>query len=117
MDRLAREQYCYLTTVGRRTGSPHTIEIWFAVPEDGRKLYMLSGGGDRADWVRNIRHQPGVWVRIGNTELRGQGRIVTDAGEEKSVRRLIVSKYYGREEVRSTGWEASSLPVAVDLTL
>jgi hypothetical protein len=26
--------YCYVTTTGRRTGSPHTIEIWFALHED-----------------------------------------------------------------------------------
>ncbi len=115
MDILAREQYCYLTTVGRRTGNPHTIEIWFAMPAGGRELYMLSGGGDKADWVKNIQHQPSVQVRIGKTELSGQGRVVTDAAEERSARRLVVSKYYGREEVRTTGWEATSLPVAVDL--
>ncbi len=115
MDKLAREQYCYLTTVGRWTGNPHTIEIWFAMPEDGGKLYMLSGGGERADWVKNIRHQPNVQVRIGSIELGGRGRIVADPEEDKLARRLVISKYYGREEVRTTGWEATSLPVAVDL--
>ncbi len=39
---LAGEQYCYLTTTGRVTGRPHTIEIWFAL--DGGTLYMLAGG-------------------------------------------------------------------------
>jgi nitroimidazol reductase NimA-like FMN-containing flavoprotein (pyridoxamine 5'-phosphate oxidase superfamily) len=34
-------EYCYITTTGRRTGRPHTIEIWFAW-HDGR-LYILSG--------------------------------------------------------------------------
>ena len=117
MDTLAREQYCYLTTVGRRTGNPHTIEIWFALPEDGRSLYMLAGGGDRSDWVKNIRQDPSVQVRIGDRVFRGQGRVVTDPVEEKLARRLVVYKYYGREEVRTTGWEATSLPVAVDLEL
>jgi deazaflavin-dependent oxidoreductase (nitroreductase family) len=116
MDTLAREQYCYLTTVGRRTGNPHTIEIWFAMPEDGRSLYMLAGG-DRSDWVKNIRQGPSVQVRIGDRVFSGQGRVVTDPKEEKLARRLVVAKYYGREEVRTTGWEATSLPVAVDLEL
>jgi hypothetical protein len=31
----------------------HRIEIWFAV--HGGKLYLMSGGRDRADWVRNLR--------------------------------------------------------------
>jgi deazaflavin-dependent oxidoreductase (nitroreductase family) len=117
MDTMAREQYCYLTTVGRRYGNPHTIEIWFAMPEGGRSLYMLAGGGDRSDWVKNLRQDPSVQVRIGDRVFSGQGRIVTEAAEEQLARRLVVSKYYGREEVRTTGWEATSLPVAVDLEL
>jgi hypothetical protein len=40
-ERLAGEDFCYLTTVGRRSGKAHTIEIWFAL-ENG-KLYLLSG--------------------------------------------------------------------------
>ncbi|MDQ3929563.1 MAG: nitroreductase family deazaflavin-dependent oxidoreductase [Chloroflexota bacterium] len=114
---MAREQYCYLTTVGRRTGNPHTIEIWFAMPEDGHSLYMLAGGGDRSDWVRNLRRNPSVQVRIGDRVFSGHGRVITDQGEEQLARRLVVAKYYGREQVRSTGWEATSLPVAVDLEL
>lgn len=116
MDTLAREQYCYLTTVGRRTGNPHTIEIWFAIPGDSRSLYMLAGG-ERSDWVKNLRQDSAVQVRIGDRVFSGQGRIVTEGAEEKLARRLVVSKYYGREEVRTTGWEATSLPVAVDLEL
>lgn len=35
--------YCYLTTTGRHTGTPHRIEIWFSL-HDGI-VYILSGGG------------------------------------------------------------------------
>ena len=38
---LGEEAFCYLTTVGRVTGRPHTIEIWFA--REGSTVYMLSG--------------------------------------------------------------------------
>src|SRR5438552_173300 len=40
--RWASELYVHLTTVGRRTGRPHRIELWFA--EHDERLYMLSGG-------------------------------------------------------------------------
>ena len=30
----ARDDSCYLTPKGRRTGRPHEIEIWFAVDDD-----------------------------------------------------------------------------------
>ncbi len=36
------EQFCYLTTTGRKTGRPHTIEIWFGFAND--TFYLLSGG-------------------------------------------------------------------------
>src|SRR5437660_11321506 len=51
-ERLADEDFAYLTTIGRRSGKQHTIEVWFAL-HDGR-IYMLSGGGDRADWVKKF---------------------------------------------------------------
>ena len=56
--RWAGEPFLYLTTVGRRTGRPHRIEIWFAAHEG--RLYLLSGGRERADWVRNLQANPRV---------------------------------------------------------
>jgi len=112
---LTREQFCYLTTIGRRTGKRHTIEIWFALSPTGETLYMLSGGRDRSDWVKNIGRNPVVEVRIADRVLSGQARFVEDPQEEQAARRLVVAKYYGREQVRSTGWEAESLPVAIDM--
>jgi deazaflavin-dependent oxidoreductase (nitroreductase family) len=113
----ALEQFGYLTTTGRRTGKPHIIEIWFAMEPDGRTVYMLSGGRDRADWVRNILRNPDVQFRIGSRSYRGRGRVVPDGAEERTARKLVVAKYYGRDYVHSRGWEATSLPVAVDLEL
>ena len=110
----AAEPFCYLTTTGRRSGHPHTIEIWFAA--HGASLYLMSGGRERADWVRNIRADGGVGVRIGTVEFRGTGRLV-DAGtdEDALARRLLLAKYQppGSDELES--WGRSALPVAVDL--
>lgn len=110
---LADEDYCYLTTTGRVTGKSHTIEIWFAL--DGRTLYMLAGGGNNADWVKNIRRSPDVGIRIGTNELRGIGRIVTDPAEDASARRLVVGKYQPRTTDDLAEWGRTALPVAVDL--
>ena len=61
---LAQEPFCYITTTGRVTGRPHTIEIWFALNQ--RTVYMLSGNGPhaRADWVRNLAKAAAVTIRI-----------------------------------------------------
>ena len=114
LESLASEQFCYLTTTGRKSGKRHTIEIWFAIAPGSRTLYMLSGGRDRSDWVKNIRHNQDVEVRMASSSFDGQGRIVERQDEDRLARRLVVAKYYGRDQVYSSGWEAESLPVAVD---
>jgi hypothetical protein len=55
---LGSQDYLYLTTNGRVSGAPHRIEIWFAL--SGTTAYLLSGGGDRSDWVRNLRAETRV---------------------------------------------------------
>jgi deazaflavin-dependent oxidoreductase (nitroreductase family) len=110
---LGAEAVCYLTTTGRVTGRSHTIEIWFALHQD--TIYLLAGGGDRADWVRNLRQTPAVTVRLGGSAFSGQGRVVTDPGEDRLARDLVYGKYqpgYGGDLSR---WRAAALPVAVDL--
>ena len=109
---LADEEYCYLTTTGRITGSPHEIEIWFALR--GSTLYMLSGGGDRADWVKNLRQNPQATVRINNEAFEGRAREPADEEEDALARRLLVEKYE-RTPGRLAAWRRSALPVALDL--
>ncbi|MGH2357828.1 MAG: nitroreductase family deazaflavin-dependent oxidoreductase, partial [Candidatus Limnocylindria bacterium] len=91
--RHAGDTVCYLQTTGRRTGLPRTIEIWFAT--DGERIYLLSGGRDRADWVRNLRAHPGVRVRIGGTTLAGRARVIEGEAREQLARRLLAAKYQG----------------------
>jgi deazaflavin-dependent oxidoreductase (nitroreductase family) len=78
---LAREHYCYLTTRGRVTGRLHRIEIWFAI--DKATVYMLSGGGKRSDWVRNLLVTPAVRVELGSARFDGEARVVTDPAEDQ----------------------------------
>jgi deazaflavin-dependent oxidoreductase (nitroreductase family) len=117
MDERADAQFCYLTTTGRVSGRPHTIEIWFARRD--ATLYLLSGGGDRADWVRNLRRRPEVMVRIGRRHGQAQPARarVLDPGtpEDELARDLLVAKYQPSYGGDLTGWRRSSLPVAVDL--
>ena len=112
---LASEDYCYLTTTGRVSGRPHEIEIWFAI-KDGT-LYLLSGGGDRSDWVRNLHAHPAVTVRIGEHTFAGQARIVDDEKEDMMVRYMLAEKYQEWSEAKSLSeWARTALPVAIDLT-
>lgn len=105
--------HVYLTTTGRHTGRPHRIEIWFAVV-DG-VVYLLSGGGDRADWVRNLLVSPDVVVEIGGSRHAGRARVVTDPEEERRARRALLDKYAPRYRGDLTEWSRTSLPVAIDV--
>ena len=109
----ADEDYCYLTTTGRVSGLPREIEIWFGL-NDGT-LYMLSGGGERSHWVKNIRREPTVTVRIGDVTFEGHGRFVEDEGEAELARRMLFDKYQPTYRSDLTSWRRRSLPVAVDL--
>src|SRR6266496_3169800 len=77
---LADDDYCYLTTTGRVSGEPREIEIWFGLA--GESLYMLSGGRDRSDWVKNLIKTPEVRVRIADRSFEGKARVVDDPDEE-----------------------------------
>lgn len=109
---LADEDFCYLTTTGRVTGKPHEIEIWFSI--EGETLYMLSGGGDRSDWVKNLRQSPQVGIRIAGQAFEGHARIIENAAEDELARRLLVEKYESSPGNLSN-WRRRALPVAVDL--
>jgi deazaflavin-dependent oxidoreductase (nitroreductase family) len=112
---LADEDFCYLTTRGRVSGRSHTIEIWFAL--DRSTIFMLAGGRDSSDWVKNLMRDPNVTVRIRTVVYTGRARVVERPAEDALARELVVAKYqpgYGED---LTDWGRESLPVAVDLTL
>jgi deazaflavin-dependent oxidoreductase (nitroreductase family) len=110
---LASEQFCYLTTTGRKTGSPHAIEIWFGVA--GATVYMLSGGGETSDWVRNLLAEPRVTVRIAERTFEGTARVVSDAAEHEAARQMLLQKYEPTYTGDLTDWGRTALPIAVDL--
>ncbi|MGZ9226091.1 MAG: nitroreductase family deazaflavin-dependent oxidoreductase [Anaerolineales bacterium] len=113
LPRLAGEEYCYLITTGRLSGRPHQIEIWFGIQNN--TLYLLSGGGEGSDWVKNLIKHPSVTVRIANYTFSGTARIVSDAKEDILARQLLAAKYQGWRAGRPLSeWARTALPVAID---
>ena len=112
---LKNEEFCYLTTTGRKSGNPHEIEIWFGI--QGKSLYLLSGGGDDSDWVRNLRANPNVTLKIAKYNFRGSARIVNEKKEELMARHMLAGKYQGWKVGRSlSDWTMTALVVAIDLS-
>jgi len=115
LSRLKSEEFCYLTTTGRVSGLPHEIEIWFGLQNN--TLYLLSGGGDKSDWVKNLHKNPTVTVRIAKHNFKGIARLVKDEQEEVMARYLLAEKYQEWEEGKTLSkWARTALVVGIDLT-
>jgi len=113
LQQFTDDDFCYLTTTGRASGRPHTIEIWFAL--SGRALYMLAGGRYDADWVKNLLRAPDVTVRLRDQVLAGRAHVVEQAEEDALARRLVVAKYQPRDSDDLSAWGRTALAVAIDL--
>jgi deazaflavin-dependent oxidoreductase (nitroreductase family) len=104
----AESSLYHVTTTGRRTGTPHEVEIWCVALGDA--LYLMAGSGDRSDTVRNARAEPRVTVRVGDESRRAFAEVVTDREEDAAVRAAMVGKY---ESVPGelASWARTALPL------
>ena len=110
---LASEEYCYLTTTGRVTGRLHEIEIWFGAR--GKSIYLLSGSHS-SDWVKNLRKDPAVSVRIAEHVFWGTARLVSDKEEDMAARYMLAEKYQEWEEGKKLSeWAKTGVVVGIDL--
>jgi deazaflavin-dependent oxidoreductase (nitroreductase family) len=101
---IADKRVLYLTTIGRRTGLPREIEIWFVVYRE--RFYLFAETGEAAAWVKNIRRNPEVVVRIGEQQIGATARVLdreTDRELWEQVAAIADRKY---------GW-GDGLPVEI----
>jgi deazaflavin-dependent oxidoreductase (nitroreductase family) len=106
-------EFCYLTTTGRVSGQPHTIEIWY-VEHDGA-VYLMAGDAG-SDWVRNLVRDPQVRLRIGEVESEASATVVDDVTDARQpvVRGSMADKYDEREPDGSlSSWARTALVVEV----
>ena len=109
----ASEPFCYVTTTGRRTSRPHTIEIWFALVDNS--MYLLAERRERADWIRNMRADPGVSVKVGDVTFTASARFELTRDEESTARRKLATEYQEWSEGEPmSDWAQTALIVALD---
>ena len=97
-------QYLYLTTVGRNSGLPREIEIWFV--ESNGNLYVLAEHFHKAQWVKNIQDNPRVRVKLGDETHEATARALDEEQDHEAwetAQRLAREKY---------GW-GEGLPVEI----
>lgn len=110
-----KEEFCYLTTRGRVTGNPHQIEIWFVLHEN--KFYLLSGGMEKSDWVKNLLKDSNVTFRVKDQTLPAVAQLMPHGDEEQMVRMKMALKYEEWEGLGPSEWARTALVVEITPTL
>jgi deazaflavin-dependent oxidoreductase (nitroreductase family) len=101
---VADRQVLHLSTIGRTTGQPREIEIWFIVHHE--KFYLFSELREASGWVKNIQRNPSTSVRLGNYNMKSIARVLDYHGERQlwdEVQAIANRKY---------GW-GDGLPVEI----
>jgi deazaflavin-dependent oxidoreductase (nitroreductase family) len=65
-----------LTTIGRKSGKRRVTPLQYEEIEG--KIYLGAALGQKTDWVRNIRANPKVEVRLKAQRLLGSAETITD---------------------------------------
>ena len=92
---VADKQVAYLTTIGRTTGLPRKIEIWFVLCCE--RFYLFAETGEAAGWVKNITRNPKVMVRIGEWRTDATARVLDRHTDRKLWDQVaaIANRKYG----------------------
>ena len=64
----------HLTTIGHRTGLSREIEIWFVIYCN--RFYLFAETGEAAAWIKNIRRNPEVEIRIGQKRVGATAQVL-----------------------------------------
>ena len=82
---LANDLVIDITTIGRASGEPKRIEIWFHNVDD---RYYITGRPGPRSWYANVLVNPSVTFHLKETteaDLEGSARAITDAEEKRAV--------------------------------
>jgi deazaflavin-dependent oxidoreductase (nitroreductase family) len=110
---LARDRTIDITTIGRRSGRPRRLEIWFH-NLDGT-IYITGSPGPR-DWYANLLARPDFTFHLkqsATADLPARATAVTDEGERRRIFQRLLPRV-GRPEGELEAWVSRSPLVSVD---
>jgi len=91
LEKVADQSTVELTTLGRKSGKPHTKPIWFVY--DQGHLYLQSGKEGKTDWYQNLKKNPHMNLKIGTVTANGNAKFIQDAKETERIHELFSKKY------------------------
>ncbi len=91
--RYAHKKSMTLTTIGRKSGQPRSVTVWFVVAAPD-EILVQHATAPVAQWYRNLEHNPDVTVDFGDGPMPGRGEPIRDAAGVADVLRRIRSKHW-----------------------
>ncbi|MDT5348474.1 MAG: hypothetical protein QOH91_1761 [Mycobacterium sp.] len=75
-----------LETTGRKSGQPRRTAVGGKVIDN--QFWMVSEHGEHSDYVRNIKANPAVRVRVGGKWRNGTAHLLADDDAKERLRKL-----------------------------
>ena len=107
---LAQDKTIDITTIGRKSGQPRRIEIWYHYLGEGQ-IYISGLPGTR-DWYANLMANPAFTFHLKESvqaDLPAKATLITDEGERRVIMAQIVNSPADLDR-----WVAASPLVKVD---
>lgn len=89
--KVASRQTLRLVHRGRRSGKDYEVTIWFMV--DGDTVYLATANQARG-WVRNVRVNPHVTLKIGSESFQGEIERLDSPPDRERVLAMVRRKYW-----------------------
>jgi deazaflavin-dependent oxidoreductase (nitroreductase family) len=83
-----------IIVIGRSSGRPISLPIWFAL--DGNALYLIPVKGSDTEWYKNVRKTPTIHLSARGKTLTASAKLITDQAQLDQVLEKFRDKY-GRD--------------------
>lgn len=113
LTRYADRATVQLTTIGRKSGQPRTVTVWFVVA-DRRRIHVQHSSRAPAQWYRNLLVSPAVKLDFGDGPMEARARAVTDPAEIEAILRRVRRKYRMAWLFRLLGWGRKPQVAAIE---
>jgi deazaflavin-dependent oxidoreductase (nitroreductase family) len=91
LEKVASQSTVEITTIGRKSGQPHTKPIWFVY--DQGHFYIQSGKEGKSDWYMNLKKNPQLTLKIDTVSFSGKAKFIDDPKETERIHGLFSGKY------------------------
>lgn len=107
---LLGRTHALLETTGRKSGLPRRVPVGNGLRGD--RFWIVTEHGNSADYVKNIRKDPRVRVKVGRTWREGTAHILPD--DDVRARFRMLGRTVNDAMVRAVGTEQLTIRIDLD---